>query len=149
MDSYAILQDSLAEVVKFGDDIVQHLSSLNSERNNASVDASEVQIPLNLPDDLQTPRKRLAEAAARILQLTTDPTEYLDQLAANVCRLLSFFLTQISSETDARVIESKSCVPTMARQSPCSRADSIDKQYSIFRTCLIDKRAGASAQRCC
>ena len=43
---------------------------------------------VDVPTAVRSSRKQLAEAAARLLQLTTDPREYLEQLAANVSVLV-------------------------------------------------------------
>ena len=64
MELQTELNDVLADALSNG---YQYIRSLKSNTTNG-----------------QTSRQKLAEAAARLLQLATDPKEYLEQLAANV-----------------------------------------------------------------
>lgn len=54
--------------------------------SNITQDPFAPTAPVSAPDALNAPRKALANAAAQLLALATDPKEYLDNVAMNVCR---------------------------------------------------------------
>lgn len=78
-DESALLRSAFDQVQSSFDDITKTLSGLSLHIDPFSPDA-----PVSLPSDLDEPRKRLANAAASLLQLALDPKEYLDQVAMNV-----------------------------------------------------------------
>ncbi|KAF2795491.1 O-methyltransferase [Melanomma pulvis-pyrius CBS 109.77] len=66
-----------------GEEITRYLQSLEGASNGVVDDPFHPQSPVHVPIEIHRPRKRLVEAAARLLQLATDPKEYIEQLAAN------------------------------------------------------------------
>jgi hypothetical protein len=79
------LSNVLEDIFRVGREVESYLSKENSLKESThgqTLDASEFAFPVALDG----PRKQLANAAARLLQLATDPREYLEQLSANVSR---------------------------------------------------------------
>ena len=86
MANLSAIQTALREVLTACDDIDQ--SNRNSNGLNADVhEKSTATSPLRASDAIDEQRKRVADIAIRLLQLTTDPKEYLEQLAASVSPL--------------------------------------------------------------
>ena len=67
-----------------------HIDQLGRTSNGLKADVLEVSAapsPARASDTVDEQRKTLADIAIRLLQLTTDPKEYLEQLAASVSPL--------------------------------------------------------------
>lgn len=78
------LQNVLDEVLRAVHDVEFLLHKERVCSNGTTGDFSNGQPGVDFPPALEGPRKKLANAAAQLLQVTTDPKEYLEQLSANV-----------------------------------------------------------------
>ncbi|KAI9694040.1 MAG: hypothetical protein M1822_003311 [Bathelium mastoideum] len=83
MISKILLQNALHEAALASDEILGLLNQYNNQDAATSRADSPMQCSDGATTALRGPQKRLAEAATRLLQLSTDPTDYLGQLAAN------------------------------------------------------------------
>ena len=68
-------------------DRVDQLSQTSNGLNADGLEISTASSPARSSDAIDEQRKRVADIAIRLLQLTTDPKEYLEQLAASVSPL--------------------------------------------------------------
>lgn len=84
MTASIALQRVLNDAISAGHEIESELHKERNCSNGTSQDVSTTHWEFELPARLEGARKRLANAAAQLLQLATDPKEYLEQLSANV-----------------------------------------------------------------
>lgn len=78
------LTNVLEEILHAGREVESQLHKEDIHNNGVSGDSLDTWSEFSFPDSLEGARKQLANAAARLLQLATDPKEYLEQLSANV-----------------------------------------------------------------
>ncbi|PSN62389.1 hypothetical protein BS50DRAFT_638035 [Corynespora cassiicola Philippines] len=76
-------EDALAQAQRAGDEIKGYLEATRGFHHGLNNDPFHPQSPIETPLAIQAPRRRLAEAAATLLQLAIDPKEYLEQISAN------------------------------------------------------------------
>ncbi|KAH8730334.1 hypothetical protein GQ44DRAFT_674326 [Phaeosphaeriaceae sp. PMI808] len=74
----------LDDVIQAGQEVEVHLQKERDRSNGTTLNLPDNRSELGLPLALESSRKNLANAAAKLLQLTIDPTEYIEQLSANV-----------------------------------------------------------------
>jgi hypothetical protein len=84
MTASIALQRVLNDAISAGHEIESELHKERNCSNGTNQDVSTARWGFELPARLEGARKRLANAAAQLLQLATDPKEYLEQLSANV-----------------------------------------------------------------
>ena len=87
MDSKTILQKALHEANATGDEIIQYLQTFSGSDSTAIRDPFAPESPIDTPNSLSGPLRRLAEAANQLLQLATGPKESLALLATQVGQL--------------------------------------------------------------
>lgn len=78
------LRQALDEAKCAGGELTQLLYSGDHSSNGDVNNQIHPHTLVDVSAAVREPRKRLADAAARLLQLSTDPKEHLEQLAANV-----------------------------------------------------------------
>ena len=86
MENLFAIRAALREALTACDNIEQ----LNQTSNGLNADVLEVSAapsPASASDGIDEQRKRVADIAVRLQQLTIDPKEYLEQLAASVSPL--------------------------------------------------------------
>lgn len=91
MATLSDLKTILDDVIQTGHEIEFHLHKEKVCGNGADFGIPNGQSEQEFLPILESSRKKLANAAVQLLQLTTDPKEYLEQLSANV----SVFLVQL------------------------------------------------------
>ncbi|KAI9685960.1 MAG: hypothetical protein M1820_010698 [Bogoriella megaspora] len=87
MEFKSIFHQILHEAISAADEITR-IQRASDASTSANLDSFAPNSPISIPDALHLPRKKIAEAAARLLQLSTDPKEYLEQLASNYQNLV-------------------------------------------------------------
>lgn len=82
----AEFKQSLQDILEAGQEFQDYIGKSNdiSDVIRSEPDSAFGSILSKLPDEGQRCRKKLANAAAQLLQSVTDPKEYLEQLSANV-----------------------------------------------------------------
>lgn len=84
MNTSSTLLDALQAIIQVAQQAQSELLKIKKDSENAVAEEAFDEFP----HDLDAVRKQLANTAARITQLATDPKEYLEQLSANVCAIL-------------------------------------------------------------
>lgn len=106
-----LIQTALDQAILCASDIERILKS-----SGINDDPFAPQSPISAPNGVDIPRKRLADAAARLLQLSTDPKEYLDNIAMGVRTMLPL-LQDIISQILTTVTVPESHLSIMAGKS--------------------------------
>lgn len=86
MENLIAIRTALHEALTACDRIDQSSQTSNGSNSNV-LEVPTVPSPARAFDNIDEQRKRVADIAIRVLQLTTDPKEYLEQLAASVSPL--------------------------------------------------------------
>jgi hypothetical protein len=96
MAASTALTNVLEEILRVGQDVESQLHKEKILNNDAHGQTLRESSEFVFPTGLDVQRKQLANAAAQLLQLATDPREYLEQLSANVrVAIISYLFTVI------------------------------------------------------
>ena len=82
------LENALNEATSSIQEITSYLDTIRDRKPRHDHDLSAALLPNGAPQTIRSAQKRLAESAIRLLELATDPREYLEQQAVHVSPLL-------------------------------------------------------------
>lgn len=151
MISKIALQGALHKATSASNEIIRHLQASNHQDASTLNDGLTTTLSVG-PQAISGSLEKLAEAATQLLQIATDPREYLGHLAANV-RVIPHFNTDhqvsfISLVTKRSFsIASKSSMSSLACQFKNTRPHPSLRNDQLFAAGLAGQGSRISAQR--